>query len=139
MMLSSHVLPERNEVAMREFFPEWSLRFVPLPDGRVMMTVHDQDANIDLEPPSIPDGFYKMLTILVALESKPDLLLIDEFENSLHVRLMEHLLDAIRSAETTTILTTHSPLRNFTQADPPDFTKLTPLISAKLTPSISNH
>ncbi|MCL4460156.1 MAG: AAA family ATPase [Nitrospirae bacterium] len=109
MVLSSRDLPIRIDLAMKEFFPGWSLRFVPLPDGRIMMTVHDEAANIDLEPPSIPDGLYKMLTILVALESRPDILLIDEIENSLHVRLIEHLLDAIRSSETTTILTTHSP------------------------------
>lgn len=99
-------LPERIEAAMKELFPDWGLAFEITQDGRVFMTVKEGD--LILQPPSIPDGLYKMLSILIAIEQNPSVLLIDEFDTSLHARMVEYLLDVLRSSKTTTIISSHS-------------------------------
>ena len=60
-------------------------------------------------PWSLPEGFYKVLAILTALELKPSLLIIDEIENSLHPETLETIIDEIKDSGIQTILTTHSP------------------------------
>jgi predicted ATPase len=66
--------------------------------------------NLELDPPSLPDGFYKILAVLAAIELKPSLLAIDEIENSLHKGALEFIFDELRNSESTVILTTHSSL-----------------------------
>ncbi len=60
--------------------------------------------------PSIPDGYLKMITILHILDRKPSLLLIDELENSLHLKLIELAISAFRSFSGKVVVTTHSPM-----------------------------
>lgn len=100
-------LPRRIERALEELFPGWSISFDQTADARILMKVND-GYNV-LNPPSIPDGFYKALAILSAVEIGPRFLLIDELETSLHARIIEYLLDELVTCDATVIITTHSP------------------------------
>ncbi len=82
--------------------------FEPTPDGRVVMKLVVDD--LELMPTCIPNGVWKVLAIETALLLKPTLLVIDEFENSLHAEIQKYLLDELRSSGTTAIVTTHSPI-----------------------------
>lgn len=101
-------MPRRIVRALEELFPGWSIGFGQTADGRILM--HVNDGHYTLNPPSIPDGFYKMLAILTAIETRPRFLLIDELENSLHSKIIEYLLDELATCESIVIITTHSPL-----------------------------
>ncbi|WP_252896856.1 AAA family ATPase [Metallosphaera hakonensis] len=62
-------------------------------------------------PTSIPDGFIKMLTILIAVHLLGlSTIVIDEIENSLHLRYIERLIDVMQYSDAQFIVTTHSPL-----------------------------
>jgi predicted ATPase len=96
---------------IQDFLEEegYSLMLKLSDEGNIILYLK-QD-NMVIPPPSIPHGIVKMLTILTALELKPSLLVIDEVENSLHLKYLERLVDIIESQEETkVILTTHSPL-----------------------------
>ena len=101
-------LPSRFARALEELFPGWQIRFTPTDDGRILLNVYD--GNTLLSPPSIPDGFYKMLAILAAIEMKPKLLLIDEVDASLHAKMIVHMLDELQTCDANVIVTTHSPI-----------------------------
>jgi len=101
-------LPERIETTISEIFPDIQIGFQLTYDGRVYMKVYEK--GVELDPPCIPDGLYKVLAILTAVELGPSLLAIDEVENSLYKEALEHVIDALRDSGSTVIITTHSPL-----------------------------
>jgi len=102
-------LPERMEAAIKDIFGEdVSIAFTLTEDGRVYMRVFEGD--LELDPPMISDGFYKVLAILTAIETRPSILAVDELENSLHLEAIERILDELRDADCTVIAITHSPL-----------------------------
>lgn len=100
-------LPERIEAALAALFPETQIKFSLTDDGRVLMNVVER--GILLQPPSISDGFYKMLAVLTAIESKPAFLAIDEIETSLHAKVLEYVIDELKGSGITAVLSTHSP------------------------------
>lgn len=100
-------LPDRITSALESLFPKWQIRFTVTDDGRILLNVHD--GNTILHPPSIPDGFYKLLTILTAIELKPKFLLIDEIETSLHAKVIEYLIGELIDCDSNVVITTHSP------------------------------
>jgi energy-coupling factor transporter ATP-binding protein EcfA2 len=63
-----------------------------------------------MDPPSIPDGYLKALALFHLLDMRPSLLLVDELENSLHLKLLELAMSAFRSSGTKVVVTTHSPM-----------------------------
>ncbi|MEM2298717.1 MAG: AAA family ATPase [Thermofilaceae archaeon] len=77
-------------------------------DGRVYISI--QVDGVKLPPPSQPDGALKALLVEAALLSKPSMIAIDEFENSLHPLAQQFLIDEIRSSGAYAIITTHSPV-----------------------------
>ena len=101
-------LPDRITAALEELFPRWQISFTITDDGRIMLNVNDGD--LTLYPTSIPDGFYKLLTILTAIELNPRILLIDEVDTSLHAEIIEYLISSFKTSNSTIIITTHSPL-----------------------------
>lgn len=106
LFLKENKLPQRTSI-MSYIFPGTDMRFDLTADGRILLIV--REGKIDLYPPSLPDGFYKTLMILTALELNPGILLIDEVENTLHPRALELLFDEIKTSGVQTVLTTHSP------------------------------
>lgn len=105
---SSNGIPQRIEYALKELFPGWQMIFEITSDGRIAMKV--KVGNVTFNPPSLPDGFYRLLVILAAIELRPKLLIIDEIENSLHLKILQYLMDTFKTCESTIVLTTHSPL-----------------------------
>ena len=102
-------LPERIEVAVKDLFGDGiSITFNLTEDGRIYMRVFEGE--LPLDPPMISDGFYKVLIILTAIETRPSILVIDELENSLHLEAIERILDELKDAGCIVIATTHSPL-----------------------------
>ena len=101
-------LPDRITDALEELFPGWQIAFTVTDDGRIMLNVNEGD--LRFSPTSIPDGFYKLLAILAAVELRPRVLLIDEVDTSLHAKIIEYLLSTFKTADSTVIITTHSPL-----------------------------
>lgn len=101
-------LPERIETIISELFPNVRIGFESTFDGRIYIKIYEKD--VELHPPSIPDGLYKVLSVLAAVELNPSLLAIDEIENSLHKESLEYILDELKECKSTVILTTHSPL-----------------------------
>nr|WP_206204648.1 AAA family ATPase [Thermococcus sp. MAR1] len=101
-------LPEEIAEPLSIAFPNTRIFFQLTEDGRVMMKVFEND--LELAPPSISDGFYKVLAILTAVYLKPPLLIIDEIENSLHPETLELIIDTLRESESQVIITTHSPI-----------------------------
>lgn len=84
------------------------LRFEISEDVFLRMSIIEN--GVPLPPPSIPSGYAKMLAILTAVALKPSLILIDEIENSLHLKFIEELLDVLEYSESKVIIATHSPL-----------------------------
>ncbi|WP_449463010.1 AAA family ATPase [Tardisphaera miroshnichenkoae] len=68
------------------------------------------EAGLQFDVPSIPDGYLKIITILYMLDQRPSLLFIDELENSLHLKLIELAISAFRSFSGKAVVTTHSPM-----------------------------
>ena len=105
---NSHTgLPDRITLALESLFPEWQISFTVTDDGRILLNVHD--GNVVLHPPSIPDGFYRLLAILTAIELNPKFLLIDEIETSLHAKMIEYVMGELRDCDPNVVITTHSP------------------------------
>jgi len=101
-------LPDEIAKPLPIAFPNTRVFFQLTEDGRVMMKVFEND--LELAPPSISDGFYKILALLTAVYLKPPLLIIDEIENSLHPETLELIIDTLRESESQVIITTHSPV-----------------------------
>nr|WP_206206074.1 AAA family ATPase [Thermococcus sp. JdF3] len=101
-------LPEGIAGPLSIAFPNTRVFFQLTEDGRVMMKVFEND--LELAPPGISDGFYKVLAILTAAYLNPPLLIIDEIENSLHPETLELIIDTLRESESQVIITTHSPI-----------------------------
>ncbi|MET1101744.1 MAG: AAA family ATPase, partial [Pyrodictiaceae archaeon] len=100
-------LPESIEHALSRLFPGTRLKLETL-YGRVAL--YAEEDGVELPPPNMPDGLFKLLSILVAVELGPSLLLIDEVENSLHLSALEYVVDTLDSLEVPVIVATHSPV-----------------------------
>jgi len=94
-----------NNISLRPVFTE---------DGNIRLHFIEKSENnkeLILLPASVPDGFIKMLTILIAVYLlKMSTIIIDEIENSLHLKYIERLVDIMRYSDSQFIATTHSPL-----------------------------
>lgn len=95
---------DENNVALRPYFTEDGnvrLQFLERADGRELV----------LPPSSVLDGLIKMLVLLTAVYVMGlSTLVVDEVENSLHLRYIEKLVDVMRYSRAQFIVTTHSPL-----------------------------
>lgn len=101
-------IPEEIYNPFTMVFPKTDVRPHITDDGRVMIKFLED--GFDLLPPNTSDGFYKILTMLIAIYLKPPLLIIDEIENSLHPETLELILDTIKATDIQAIITTHSPV-----------------------------
>jgi predicted ATPase len=95
------------EEAVRKVFGELSIEPRSVAN-RVFFVARERD--LELPPSNIADGVIKVLAISVAVELKPFILLIDEVENSLHVKALEYVYDMLNSLEIPVVLVTHSPI-----------------------------
>jgi predicted ATPase len=101
-------IPDEIYNPLSMVFPKIDVRPHLTDDGRVMIKFFED--GLELLPPNTSDGFYKILTVLIAIYLKPPLLIIDEIENSLHPETLELILDTIKASDVQAIITTHSPV-----------------------------
>ena len=105
--LKEDKIPTRIKNALAILFPNMNIRFELTPDSRLFMKVIEK--NLELYPPMISDGLYKILAILTALDCEHSILVIDEIENSLHPEAIELIIDELKNNDKQVIITTHSP------------------------------
>ena len=98
--------PPRVRRALKTLFPTISIapRIV---HGNVVLFVEEN--GLELPPPNIPDGLLKLVSLMLAMDLEPTLLLVDEIENSMHARLIEYVIDEFSSLSIPVLLATHSP------------------------------
>jgi len=109
--LTGGSVSESVREALRYCFPgpsEFSVRFEVTDDGRVYMSLVAD--GVALKPVSTSCGVLKTLILEALLEWKPTLLVIDEFENSLHPEVQQFLIDEFRSSSVHVVLTAHSTI-----------------------------
>lgn len=101
--------PRELEEAVRYAFPgvgECRLGLDATTDGRVFIKLVVD--GVTLPPATIPAGVLKTLIIETALYSKPSVIVIDEFENSLHPELQQFLIDELRGSGAYVFIMSHS-------------------------------
>lgn len=102
-------LPPVFEEAVRYALPgaaECRLGFEVTTDGRVFLKLSTD--GVSLPSVAIPSGVLKTLIIEAALYAKPTVVVIDEFENSLHPELQQFLMDELRNGGAYVFIATHS-------------------------------
>lgn len=113
--LSKGEVPEGLKIALAQYLlqgvDDVDLHMTVTDDGRVYLEVRLSAGGrtVKLVPPSQPDGLVKTVLIEAALLSKPTMIVIDEFENSLHPSAQQFLMDEVRNSGAYAIITTHSP------------------------------
>jgi predicted ATPase len=103
-------VPPALEEAVRYAVPDAGdcrLSFDVTTDGRVYLILSTADS-VSLSSAAMPSGVLKTLIVETALQAKPTVVVIDEFENSLHPDLQQFLMDELRNSGTYVFLTTHS-------------------------------
>ncbi|MDP2768026.1 MAG: AAA family ATPase, partial [Candidatus Methanoperedens sp.] len=90
-------IPEQVYNPLSMVFPKIDVRPHLTDDGRVLIKFLED--GLELLPPNTSDGFYKILTVLIAIYLKPPLLIVDEIENSLHPETLELILDTIKASD----------------------------------------
>jgi Predicted ATPase len=76
-------------------------------DGRVYLRLSTADG-VSLSSAAMPSGVLKTLIVETALQAKPTVVVIDEFENSLRPELQQFLMDELRNSGAYVFLTTRS-------------------------------
>ncbi len=106
LMMRSEGFRERLSHALETLFPGVSVEVLPA-HGRVALVA--REGGLELPPPNVPDGLFKLLAILAGVSLEPSVLLIDELENSMHYRMLEYVVDMLNGLEIPVIVATHSP------------------------------
>jgi predicted ATPase len=99
-------VPESLVEAVRYVFPVRGMRFEEK-DGNLLLKLATADG-AELDQTNMPAGVLKTLIIETALYTSPALLVVDEFENSLHPEAQQFLIDEIRGRGVYAVLMTHS-------------------------------
>ncbi len=99
--------PDRIIYGLRKIFPGLTFRIEQV---RGLISLSAEEDGLQLSPAGVPDGAIKLLALLTAIEHNPSILLIDEIENSMHVKMIEHIVDELNSLELPVIVATHSPI-----------------------------
>ncbi|BCS93300.1 AAA family ATPase [Metallosphaera javensis (ex Sakai et al. 2022)] len=80
-------------------------------DGNVRLYAEENVNGKQITISSTPSGVVKMLTLMVGVYMlKPSLVVVDELENSLHLRFVERLIDVMNYSAPQFLVTTHSPM-----------------------------
>lgn len=104
---------------LKSFYPQIvGLRTSTLKGGwkRLIVTERFSDSQEDeivceTDAGQLNDGLLRILAVMAQVESKDSsLLLLDEIENGINPQIIEKLVDALVTAKTQVIVTTHSPM-----------------------------
>ena len=100
-------VPEPLVEAVRYVFPDVRGMWFEEKGGDLLLKLVTADG-AELDQTNMPAGVLKTLIIEAALYANPALLVVDEFENSLHPEAQQFLMDEVRSRGVYAVLTTHS-------------------------------
>jgi Fe-S cluster assembly ATPase SufC len=100
----------RSKRYLDYFLDKFNLRLQPYLTELQTVSMKIVEDGLLLEPPGIPDGYLKAIALMYLLDTRPSLLLVDEVENHMHLKFIEHIISSLRASETKAIVTTHSPL-----------------------------
>ena len=108
LYMEKNGVPERIQTALETVFGE-NITVKPelTEDGRTYIKVLEK--GFELKPTMVADGLWKLLAIMIAIETEPTLILIDELENSLHPEAIEYIVNELKNSNSAVIATTHSP------------------------------
>jgi hypothetical protein len=109
--LTGGVISDGLREALRYSFPgyeNYNIVFDVTTDGRVFLSLVVD--GLKLPPVSIPQGVLKTLVVESLIMWRPTIIVIDEFENSLHPELQQFLLDELRNSNAYIIIATHSTI-----------------------------
>jgi len=107
LFLKNNKIPETVSYLIGEIFPETKLLFDVTTDGRIL--IKSKEDEIEYYPPCLSDGFFKLLTLATLIDMNPELIVVDEIEDSLYARVIELILDIVSDRNIPVIFTTHSP------------------------------
>jgi len=99
-------IPESLIEALRYVFPVRDMQFAA--DGDVLALKLTTEDGVTLTQATMPSGVLKTLILEAVLETKPAIVVVDEFENSLDPEAQQFLIDELRSRDVYAVLTTHS-------------------------------
>jgi len=90
-------------------------RYTSQDSGNIVLVtkelIPDLNKTLPLHPRNVPAGVIKMITILFVIYAlEPSLVIIDEIENSLHLKFIEELVSILSYSSPQFIITTHSPM-----------------------------
>jgi len=102
------VIPESLIEALRYVFPVRDMQFET--DGNVLVLKLTTEDGATLTQATMPSGVLKTLILETVLETKPTMVVVDEFENSLNPEAQQFLIDELRSNDVYAVLVTHSPV-----------------------------
>jgi predicted ATPase len=100
-------IPESLVEAVRYVFPDVrGMRFEEK-GGNLLLKLAAANG-VELDQTNMPAGVLKTLIVEAVLRANPALLIIDEFENSLHPEAQQFIIDEIRNRDIYAVLMTHS-------------------------------
>lgn len=107
LFLKKNKVPETVNFIIEHVFPDTQLLFDVTTDGRILIKAKKK--GVEYFPPSLSDGFFKLLVLATVIEMDPHLIVVDEIEDSIYARVIEVILDLIVDRNIRVIFTTHSP------------------------------
>ena len=107
LFLKENSVPNIINRFIYEIFPDFKLLFKPSTDGRIFITLKSSET--EFYPPSLSDGFFKILALATIIELKPKIIIIDEIEDSLFARIIELFISIVKENKIQLLISTHSP------------------------------
>ena len=108
--ITNGTIPEHVLEIIKEIWnvKDLEISFEDLPYGYISLRFNVE--GITVSQISAPEGIWKALAIEAATLFEPTIIAIDEFENSLHARAQDLLLEELRNSNALSIITTHSTI-----------------------------
>ncbi len=100
-------IPEPLVETVKYVFPDVHNMWFEEEGGRLFLKLITADGTV-LDQTNMPAGVLKTLIVETVLYTNPVLVVIDEFENSLHPEAQQFLMDELRSRGVYAVLMTHS-------------------------------
>jgi predicted ATPase len=100
-------IPDSLVEAVRYVMPDITGMWFEEDDGRLLLKFATEGGLV-LDQTNAPSGVLKTLIVESALRADPMLVVVDEFENSLHPETQQFLMDEFRSHGVYAVLMTHS-------------------------------
>ncbi len=107
LFLKENHIPNIINRFIYEIFPNFILHFKPSTDGRIFITLKSSET--EFYPPSLSDGFFKILALATIIELKPKIIIIDEIEDSLFAKVIELFISIVKENKIQLLTSTHSP------------------------------